>query len=73
MISFWTAVSLCVSSAAFISQGKEYLNAENLYVPLANDNDEPTFIMGLCRYTPRRSDVGQVWESQVASIPGALV
>jgi len=52
-------------------EGKEYLNAENLFVPLANDNDEPTFVMGLCRYTPRRSDSDESWESQVASIPAA--
>jgi hypothetical protein len=53
-------------------EGKEYLNAENLYVPLANDRDEPTFIMGLCRYTPRRTEAEESWESMVASIPGAL-
>jgi hypothetical protein len=29
--------------------------------------------MGLCRYTPRRSDTEESWESQIASIPGALV
>ena len=54
-------------------EGKEYLNAENLYVPLANDSDEPVFIMGLCRYTPRRADTEESWESQIASIPDALV
>jgi hypothetical protein len=54
-------------------EGREYLNAENLYVPLANDNGEPAFIMGLCRYTPRRSDAEESWESLVAGIPGALV
>lgn len=53
--------------------GREYLDAENLYVPLANDNDEPSFIMGLCRYTPRRSDAEDTWESQIASIPGGLL
>ncbi|HSS15103.1 MAG TPA: PAS domain-containing protein, partial [Rhizomicrobium sp.] len=53
-------------------EGKEYLNAENLYVPLANDSDEPVFIMGLCRYTPRRTDTEESWESQIASIPGAF-
>jgi hypothetical protein len=45
-------------------QGKEYLDAENLFVPLANDDDEPTFMMGLCRYTPRRSEDDRTWESQ---------
>jgi hypothetical protein len=54
-------------------EGKEYLDAENLYVPLSNDNDEPTFVMGLCRYTPRRTDDERSWESQIASIPGALL
>ena len=53
--------------------GREYLDAENLFVPLANDNDEPTFIMGLCRYTPRRSDETDSWENQIASIPGGLL
>ena len=53
--------------------GKEYLNAENLFVPLANDNNEPTFVMGLCRYTPRHTESNESWESQVASIPGALL
>src|ERR1700676_642799 len=28
-------------------EGKEYLNAENLFVPLADDNGAPTFVMGL--------------------------
>jgi len=54
-------------------EGREYLNAENLFVPLSNDNDEPTFVMGLCRYTPRRTESDESWESQIASIPGALV
>jgi hypothetical protein len=54
-------------------QGKEYLNAENLFVPLANDNGEPTFVMGLCRYTPRHTESEESWESQIASIPGALL
>jgi hypothetical protein len=54
-------------------QGKEYLDAENLFVPLANDADEPTFMMGLCRYTPRRSEDDRTWESQIASIPAAFL
>lgn len=54
-------------------QGREYLDAENLFVPLANDNDEPTFVMGLCRYTPRHSASDESWENQIASIPGALL
>jgi hypothetical protein len=54
-------------------EGKEYLNAENLFVPLANDNDEPTFVMGLCRYTPRRTESEESWENQIASIPGGIL
>jgi len=54
-------------------EGKEYLNAENLFIPLANENDEPTFVMGLCRYTPRHTESEESWESQIASIPGALL
>jgi len=53
-------------------KGREYLDAENLFVPLANDSGEPTFVMGLCRYTPRRSENEQSWESQIASISGGL-
>jgi hypothetical protein len=54
-------------------QGKEYLTAENLLVPLANDSGEPTFIMGLCRYSPRSSEAEESWESQIASIPAAFL
>jgi hypothetical protein len=54
-------------------KGREYLDAENLFVPLSNDNDEPTFAMGLCRYTPRRSEDEVSWENQIASIPGGLL
>jgi hypothetical protein len=54
-------------------QGREYLDAENLFVPLANSSDEPTFVMGLCRHTPRRTHDEQSWENQIASISGALL
>ena len=54
-------------------EGKEYLTAENLYVPLANDNEEPAFVLGLCRYTPRNRDVEATWENQLASLPGGLL
>jgi hypothetical protein len=54
-------------------QGREYLDAENLFVPLSNDNDEPTFAMAFCRYTPHRSDNEMSWENQIASIPGGLL
>jgi hypothetical protein len=54
-------------------QGHEHLDAENLLVPLADNNDEPTFVMGLCRYTPRRTQHEQSWENQIASIPDAIL
>lgn len=54
-------------------KGREYLDAENLYLPLANDNNEPTFIMGLCRYTPHSTDDENYWENELASIPGGLL
>ena len=53
--------------------GREYLDAENLFVPLANDEGQPTFVMGLCRYVPRRSECEESWENQIASIPGGLL
>ncbi|HKY18608.1 MAG TPA: PAS domain-containing protein [Rhizomicrobium sp.] len=53
--------------------GREYLDAENLFLPLANANGEPSFAMGLCRYTPRQSENEESWENQIASIPGALL
>lgn len=54
-------------------EGREYLDAENLYVPLANDKGEPSFTMAFCRYSPRHSESEQTWENQIASIPGALL
>ena len=54
-------------------EGREYLDAENLFVPLADDMGQSTFVMGLCRYTPRRSESEESWENQIASIPGALL
>ena len=54
-------------------QGREYLDAENLFVPLANDNGEPGFILGQCRYTPRQSETEEIWENQLASLPGGLL
>ena len=53
--------------------GREFLDAENLFVPLANDAGEPTFVMGLCHYTPRRSENELSWENQIAAIPGGLM
>jgi len=53
--------------------GREYLDAENLFVPLANDEQRPTFVMGLCRYTPRLSEDEESWESHIASIRDGLL
>jgi len=53
--------------------GHEYLDAENLLVPLANNNDEPTFVMGLCHYTPRRSQGEQSWADQIVAIPEVIM
>ena len=53
--------------------GRDYLDAENLFVPLANDNDVPTYGMGLCRYMPRRNEDESDWENLLASIPGGLL
>ncbi len=53
--------------------GHEYLDAEHLYVPLANDIGQPTYLMGLFRYTPRRSDHEESWAKQIASIPAGLL
>jgi len=54
-------------------QGREYLDADNLFVPLANDNNEPAFVMGLCHYTPRCSGSDDIFENQIASLPGGLL
>jgi hypothetical protein len=53
--------------------GREYLNAENLFVPLADDKGDPVYAMGLCHYTPRRTDTQESWENQIASIPGGFL
>jgi hypothetical protein len=53
-------------------QGREYLDAEHLYVPLSDDSNVPCFIMGFCRYTPRRSQDEESWESQIASLAVAV-
>lgn len=53
--------------------GREYLQAEHLYLPLADDNDVPSFVMGLCRYTPRLQDNDAYSEDEIFSLPGALL
>lgn len=53
--------------------GREYLKAENLYMPLADDNGVPSFVMGLCRYSQRRHDNDELSEDEALSVPGALL
>jgi hypothetical protein len=51
---------------------REYLDAEHLFMPLADEAGEPSFVMGLCRYVPRRVFDNDAWENELASIPGGL-
>jgi len=53
--------------------GREYLDAEHLYVPLSDEKGEPNYIMGFCRYTPHTTDDERPWENELASIPGGLL
>jgi len=53
--------------------GREYLDAENLYVPLAGDDGEPAFIMGLCQYSPHIADHNNFWNDEMASFPSGLL
>jgi hypothetical protein len=53
--------------------GKEYLKAENLYLPLSDDAGVPSFVMGLLRYTPRYQDNDACSEDEILSLPGALL
>jgi hypothetical protein len=53
-------------------QDREYLHAEHLYLPLADDNDKPSFVMGLCRYVSRFQD-NDPSEDEIASIPRGLL
>jgi hypothetical protein len=52
--------------------GRDYLKAEQLYLPLADDEGIPSFVMGLCRYIPRHQDNDRPTEDEVFSLPGAL-
>lgn len=54
-------------------KGREYLHAEHLHMPLANDNGEPAYIMGLCRYKPLCAETDDLWENELASLPGGLL
>jgi hypothetical protein len=53
--------------------GREYLDAENLYLPLADENNEPSFLLGLCHYTPHVIGQGNYWTDEAISIPEALL
>jgi hypothetical protein len=53
--------------------GREYLNAENLFVPLTDETGVASYAMGLCHYTPRRTETEESWESQIAAIPGGFL
>ena len=52
---------------------REYLRAENLYMPLSDDDDIPRFVMGICRYTPRYQDNDEMTDHELASLPGGLL
>jgi len=53
-------------------QGREYLHGEHLYLPLADDNQSPSFVMGLCRYVSRFQN-NEMSEDEIASIPRGLL
>jgi len=52
--------------------GREYLKAENLYLPLSDDSGGANYVMGLCRYLPRHQDNDNFSEDEIFSLPGAL-
>lgn len=54
-------------------QGRDYLDAENLYLPLADDSDVPGYVLGLCRYTLHTIERENAWENEMVSIPGGLL
>jgi hypothetical protein len=54
-------------------RGREYLKAEHLYMPLSDDNEVPSFVMALCRFTPRYQDNEEFSENEAFSLPGALL
>jgi hypothetical protein len=58
-------------------EGREYLHAEHLYMPLADQDGVPSYVMGYCRYTPRRAvndfDMDAELENEIASIPRGLL
>jgi len=54
-------------------QGRDYLDAENLYMPLADGDDVPAYVLGLCHYTLHTIENENVWENEMVSIPGGLL
>jgi hypothetical protein len=53
-------------------RGHEYLDAEHLYLPLADDNDVPSYVMGLCRYVSRYQD-NDISDNELASMPRGIL
>lgn len=53
-------------------RGREYLDAENLYLPLSDDEGRPSYILGFCRYTPHTADNENYWEDEL-TIPEGLI
>jgi hypothetical protein len=51
---------------------RDYLKAEHLYLPLADDAGNPNFVMALCRYVPCHQDNDDISENEILSMPGAL-
>jgi hypothetical protein len=54
-------------------QDRDYLDAENLYLPLADYNDVPSYVLGLCRYTRHTIELESAWENEMVSVPGGLL
>jgi hypothetical protein len=52
---------------------REYLKAENLYMPLTDDNGVASYVMGLCRYSQRLHDNDELSEDEALSVPGCLL
>jgi hypothetical protein len=53
-------------------QDREYLNAEHLYLPLADDQGEPSFVMGFFRFVSRFQD-NEMSDEEMASLPRAIL
>jgi len=53
-------------------QDREYLNAEHLYLPLADDQGVPCFVMAFCRFVSRFQD-NDLSDEEMASLPRAIL